>query len=238
MVRVLDDDGSVLLRLSKAIKSGFLKPAQGTPWKLHYSPALRGAAHILIGGPFENHKGSGTHSFGVSTRSQKSRLGAPPSLRRELYKGDMSVILNDALRRPDVFCWFGAIPAHELRAWTERNGVRLPSDLLEFWRTSGGGDVFESETILRPNVARLPNPGFVSGDDTDSVNDALRRDGLSAHLLVFQVGAFLSAVDLRSGKYVTLSEGHSVQSEFASFEEWYLRTLRAEFGARYGLSPL
>src|SRR5579872_1124402 len=37
-------------------------------------PHYKGAAHVLAGGPFENHKGSGTHSSGVELNS-RSRLG-------------------------------------------------------------------------------------------------------------------------------------------------------------------
>jgi hypothetical protein len=97
--------------------------------------------------------------------------------------------------------------------------------------------VFESETILRPNVLSLPAQFFVAGDDTDSKNAAYRSSGLAAHLYVFQVGAFLSAVDLHSMEYVTLSEseGYSITARFASLEDWYVRSLRAEFGGKYGL---
>lgn len=148
----------------------------------------------------------------------------------------MATILDDALCNPNAFCWFGAIPAAELEMWMQRSGILLPADLLEFWHTTGGGDVFESETILRPNVPSRPNACFVVGDDTDSTNNAARKScGLPEHFFVFQVGAFRSAVDLRTTKYVTLSESHSIESEFASLEDWYLRTLRAEFGARYSL---
>jgi hypothetical protein len=148
----------------------------------------------------------------------------------------VTTILDDALREPNAFCWFGAISAPELEVWAHRNCISLPKDLMDFWHITGGGDLFESETILRPNVASRPSEYFTELDDTDTTNDTAHRAcGMPEHFFLFQVGAFHSAVDLRTGKYVTLSESQSIESEFASLEDWYLRTLRAEFGARYGL---
>jgi hypothetical protein len=149
----------------------------------------------------------------------------------------MSKILEDASRKPQAFCWFGAIPDAEIQDWLNQNHIRLPLDLVELWRRTGGGDVFESETILRPNVPSVPAKFFVTGDDTDSANAAHRSSGLAKHLYVFQFGAFLSAVDLRTMEYVTLSEAdsYSITSRFASLDDWYQGSLRAEFGSRYAL---
>ena len=152
-----------------------------------------------------------------------------------MYKDSMTLILDDALRLPHAFCWFGAIPAAELDAWTQRTQIQLPPDLLEFWRITGGGDLFETETILRPSVESAPNQCFVIGDDTESFNEALKKEGMAPNLFVFQQGCFLSAIDLPTAKYVTLSSTYAPQSEFKSLEEWYLETLRPEFAPRYGL---
>ncbi|MFL6436923.1 MAG: hypothetical protein ACJ71Q_05035 [Terriglobales bacterium] len=147
----------------------------------------------------------------------------------------MELLINDAIRAPHAFCWFGAIPPAELDAWIQRSQALLANDLLDFWRMTGGGDLFESETILRPTVESLPNACFVSGDDTDSVNSTQRERGMPKHLFVFQIGVFFSAVDMRYHKYVTLSESYVPQAQFNSLEQWYRGTLRAEFGSTYGL---
>ena len=149
----------------------------------------------------------------------------------------MAKILDDASRSPEIFCWFGAITVEEIRDWLSRSRVSLPTDLLELWRVTGGGDVFESETILRPNVTSVPARFFAAGDDTDSTNAAYSTSGLPDYLYVFQIGAFLSAIDTRTMEYITLSEadGFSITSRFSSLDDWYVRSLRAEFGSRYGL---
>jgi hypothetical protein len=137
-----------------------------------------------------------------------------------------------------MFCAFGAIPLTEIQDWLGRTGVVLPSDLIELWKQTGGGDVFESETILRPTVASRPNSRFVE-DDIERVNAKYAEEGKSSDLYMFHRGLFPSAVRLSDQRFVTLTEGgRAVKDSFASFDEWYVRTLRSEYGERYGLSPI
>jgi hypothetical protein len=114
----------------------------------------------------------------------------------------------------------------------------LPSDLIELWQQTGGGDVFEGETILRPTVVSTPNSRFVE-DDIEGINAAYTEEGKSDDLYVFHRGLFPSAVRLSDQRFVTLTEGScTVMDSFASFDEWYVLTLRAEYGERYGLPPI
>jgi hypothetical protein len=147
----------------------------------------------------------------------------------------MPTLLDDARRRPELFCWFGAIPKTELQAWLEEHGLAIPADLQSLWCITGGGDVFESETILRPNAPAATTGFYEAGDDIETINASFRQAGCPEHFLVFHTGSFLSAVDLSGFRYVTLSESHAVISEYASLDDWYSQTLRQEFGSRYGL---
>jgi hypothetical protein len=124
----------------------------------------------------------------------------------------MLILLQDAQRVPNVFDPFGAIPTAELGEWLRQNGLVLPSDLIELWELTGGGDIFESETVFRPIASLIPNSSFVE-DDIESRN--------AAH----------------SAK-VTLTNDYVPQNSFGSLDDWYIHTLRAEFGERYGLSAL
>jgi hypothetical protein len=147
----------------------------------------------------------------------------------------MLILLQDAQKEPRIFLPFGAIPAAELQGWLRRTGLVLPSDLIELWQLTGGGDVFESETIFRPTVPSAPNSCFVE-DDIEGRNAAYADEGKSEDLYVFQQGAFLSAVRLSDQRFVTLSEdGYTIGDSFSSLDEWYVLTLRAEYGERYGL---
>jgi hypothetical protein len=106
---------------------------------------------------------------------------------------------------------------------------------VELWRVTGGGDVFETETIFRPTVPSAPNSCFVQ-DGIEERNTGHASNGKPCGLYVFQQGAFLSAVRLADQKYVTLTTNYAVEDAFSSLDEWYTRTLRAEFGERYGLT--
>jgi hypothetical protein len=121
----------------------------------------------------------------------------------------------------------------ELESWLAHNNWigPCPRDLLAFWQETGGGDVFETETILGP----LGDPQL--GDDIAAVNREMRNRGMPERFLVFHVGLTTSAIDTESGDYVELApEDFHVLRRFVSLEEWYRATLRAEYGRRYGLS--
>ena len=149
----------------------------------------------------------------------------------------MLLLIQDAQRVPSIFCAFGAITATQLDHWLRKNALVFPSDLIELWQETGGGDVFESETILRPTVSSVPSAAFVD-DDIEDRNAAHSGHGKPSQFYISQEGTFLSAVRLLDQKCVTLTSGYLVKGCFDSFDEWYVRTLRAEFGKRYGLGPL
>src|SRR5260370_16148796 len=149
----------------------------------------------------------------------------------------MLILLQDAHGIPGIFDPFGAIPNAELREWLRQNALVFPSDLIELWEVTGGGDIFESETVFRPTVPSIPNSCFVE-DDIEGRNATHAANGKPSGLYVFQQGVFLSAVRLSDQRLVTLTEGYGIEHEFGSLDDWYVRTLRAEFGERYGLAPL
>jgi hypothetical protein len=113
----------------------------------------------------------------------------------------------------------------------------LPSDLIELWEATGGGDIFESETVFRPTVPSVPNTCFVQ-DDIEGRNAAHAARGKPSGLYIFQQGTFLSAIWLSDQTFVTLTKDYAVENSFGSLDDWYVRTLRAEFGERYELAPM
>lgn len=136
---------------------------------------------------------------------------------------------EDATERPDLFVWRGAIRREELREWLDAKRLDLPDDLVELWLETGGGDLFESETLLAP----FGDPA--SGDDVGGVNEAFRIRGLSSAHLIVSTGIFLAALRLADKKWVLLDqETFQEERECGSFDDWY-RLVRAEFAERYGL---
>ena len=143
-----------------------------------------------------------------------------------------SALTDDARSRPDLFHWNGRMDPAGFRAWLAGNQWLgpCPSDLLAFWQQTGGGDVFETETILGP----LSDPQM--GDNIASVNRAMRSRGMPARFLVFHIGLLVSAVDTEVGDYVELElPNFRVLRRFASLDNWYETTLRKEYRQRYGL---
>jgi hypothetical protein len=78
----------------------------------------------------------------------------------------MLAILKDAEIRPDLFAWFGAIARGQIEVWLRSSNLEEPDDLLDFWTKTGGGDLFEGETIFRPTQIPSLEPYFVSGGMT------------------------------------------------------------------------
>ena len=138
----------------------------------------------------------------------------------------------DARARPHLFHWNGRMNRPTLLEWLQTNHLadHCPDDLLAFWEETGGGDVFESETILGP----LGDPEM--GDGFIEVNRAMHAQGMPARLFIFHRGLMTSAFDTEIGDYLELDPvDFRVIRRFQSLDSWYCATLRHEFGARYGL---
>jgi hypothetical protein len=143
-------------------------------------------------------------------------------------------IFEDALARPNLFHWFGIVES-EFDIWLTALRLRIHPGLVGFWRRTGGGNLFESETVLGPLVS----------DKSDNVlqfNEFHWNRGLSRDLLIFHTGFCLSAssVDMRRHRnrlVVFKPESYEVEQWHDTFNGWYQKTLRSEYAERYGLAP-
>ncbi len=140
-------------------------------------------------------------------------------------------ILRDTARYPYLFEWNGEIPKNELGDWLVCNAIKPGDDLKELWERTGGGTIFETETILGP-VGDATH-----AEDVASVNRYHWQQGMNTDLLVFHSGlGGLTAIDQRSGHVVQLhADEYRIEREFNSLDEWYAGVLRAEYADRYGL---
>lgn len=141
---------------------------------------------------------------------------------------------NDMLARPDLFDMDGPIDTQDLDVWALRHEGEFPPCLLHLWHEVGGGDLFETETILSP-------AGSVAlGDDIDTVNAYHYEQGMPKRYLVFHVGTGgISAYDRQMATICQLEpeEDYRVEAVFTSLEAWYQAVLRREYAARYGVPP-
>jgi len=145
----------------------------------------------------------------------------------------MKTLLHaDWKKQPELFRFPGAIPKEKMDAWLKKRNLSVPQDLKDFWCETGGGELFETETILSPFGRRD------LGDDVDSINQFHRQKGMPADWLVFHTGlGGLSVIELSSGKYASVHEGtYEVHQKFETFADWYDNFIRREYAPRYGLS--
>ena len=138
-------------------------------------------------------------------------------------------ILLDAQKLPALFVFHGPIQQDELQRIIGSLPSPIPKDLVDFWCATGGGDVFETETLLGP----CADPSL--GDNLVVVNRALWAQGKPRHLLLFHRGYCHSYVDISSQHYIVLDKAYEAVATYKTFDDWYVHVLRNEFGARYGL---
>jgi hypothetical protein len=137
-------------------------------------------------------------------------------------------IFADADARPRLFRWHEPIDPERIAEWLRTHNYVVPESLAQFWETTGGGDLFESETVFAPRDH--------ADDDIDDENDHLRTVGLPNHLLAFHRGYTVCAIDQRTNEFVELEPvTFSERRRYATLDEWYADVLRQEFAERYGL---
>jgi hypothetical protein len=141
----------------------------------------------------------------------------------------IDLILRDADLRPDLFKWRGKLSIPALEHWEREHSLPLPKDLKQLWSTRGGGELFESETVLQPF-------GAADYDLIGCVSEAFRKRGLDAESYVFHTGLWDSVFRKSDGTLSSLEPTDmSQRSKFQDLADWY-KALRAEYGERYGLA--
>src|SRR6202521_2495816 len=131
----------------------------------------------------------------------------------------LELLKADIARHAKAVFLNGPIPQAELETWLVARSLTVPDDLKRVWCETGGGDMFESETIHGPY-------GKVElADDVDSVNQFHRQRGLPAGWLVIATGmGELPVLRMSVGEYANVSyDSYHVTGCFVSLLEWYAR---------------
>jgi len=143
-----------------------------------------------------------------------------------------TLLQQDRARRPDLFQFYGPITGKEMDAWLGERNIVIPEDLKQLWCDTGGGEMFESETILSPKGRSD------LADDVESVNEFHKQKGMTRSWLIFHTGiGGLTVVKVPLGEYASIREGsYEVQQTFQSLADWYGNFVRREYATRYGLN--
>jgi len=142
----------------------------------------------------------------------------------------IDVILRDSDLHPGVFFWSGSLSASAIKEWERTQLLSAPEDLKQLWSLKGGGDLFESETILQPFGAKEEY------DLIEPVSTVRWERGLSRDFCVFHTGLVDSVFRKSDGAIFSLPTDDPTQMiPFRDLDDWYVNALRSEYAERYGL---
>lgn len=140
----------------------------------------------------------------------------------------INALLKDSDLRPDLFAWRGPLPLPAIERWELEQSICAPDDLKRLWTARGGGDIFESETVLQPFGA----PDY---DLIWPVSQAFWAKDLSTAYCVFHTGLWDSIFRKSDGALFSVrSKGSAQLSAWQDLDNWYA-ALREEYAERYGL---
>lgn len=115
----------------------------------------------------------------------------------------------------NFFAYGGVEKTFILECLREMNvDIDIPEELMQFWTTYGGGDLYETESFLYP----LEHSEI---DNVVEFNNRLWSKGLSNRFFVFYSGIFgYGALEKGTSKiYLLNGRDFSIRSELQSFTE-------------------
>jgi hypothetical protein len=119
---------------------------------------------------------------------------------------------------PHIIFPYGAIEPEKLKSGLSKMNYQFPKELFDFWVEFGGGDLFETETILSP----IPSDNeFIY--DIINTNDFKYKNGLSHKYITFQENAsYMAAFDKETNEIVIIAKDNYQEEErFNNFNAWF-----------------
>ncbi len=139
-------------------------------------------------------------------------------------------IIEDSILHPDLFHWNSQITPQELEKWLKIKNIKVDKELFDFWCQTGGGDLFESETIHGP----WGNKELV--EDLESVNKYYWQKGMPKNYLLIHEGIANTVIEMNTFQYIVTNEEFiEIVYKYSTFSEWYEKYLRFFFQERYNL---
>lgn len=139
-------------------------------------------------------------------------------------------IFIDSKKRPELFYWNNPIQRTKLRKWFFERKIKVSDDLFDFFCKTGGGEIFEGETILGPFGDKT------LGENLEETNIYYWNKGMPKTWLLFHVGLGNSALNMNTFEVIIFnSSSFEIIGTFRSFHEWYNLYIREEYKQRYGL---
>lgn len=119
---------------------------------------------------------------------------------------------------PNVIFPYGAIKKSQLLEALEIYTFRFPNELVEFWSSFGGGELFQEETFLYP----LPT-GKQEIQDIKSENDFYTEKGLDPDYFIFETDSVnLAAFNKKTHEIaVFFYKDLSIREKFTNINQWF-----------------
>lgn len=123
---------------------------------------------------------------------------------------------------PRSFFPFGKVDSFTLDNEIRKYSFKFPDELVSIWKEYGGGDLYQTETILYP----LQNDKI---DNVVDLNNAYWADGMPRNNFVFHIGTGgVTAFNLETGEVINLNtDNWNVTCRYLSFVDWF-KNLRNE----------
>lgn len=120
---------------------------------------------------------------------------------------------------PNIFVPYGRINKRILKNELQKYHFNFPKELIKFWINYGGGDLFETETILSPIPSEKE---FVY--DIKKINNFRHENGLSDKYIVFQENASeMTAFDKETNEIVILNKDkYEIEERFENINTWFV----------------
>jgi hypothetical protein len=147
----------------------------------------------------------------------------------------IDLLISDIAAYPEVFFLHGALMDASIPA--NICGMRPPDDLVAFWRRFGGGELFETETILLPTIRDTASLTLTNGDDVESVTTFQRTARPNLQGAVFHTGCWTSTF-LTGNVFLVFGESDELIGSFIDLDSWYAAVPRKEFAQRYGFTQI
>jgi hypothetical protein len=147
----------------------------------------------------------------------------------------IDLLISDIAAYPKVFFLQGALLDASIPA--DICGMQPPDDLVAFWRRFGGGELFESETILLPTIGDTALLTTMKGDDVETVTAFQRTARPNLQGAVFHTGCCTSTF-LTGNVFLVFDESDELICSFSDLDSWYAAVPRKEFAERYGLTQI
>jgi hypothetical protein len=147
----------------------------------------------------------------------------------------IDLMIADIAAHPKVFFLRGGALDASIPA--EICGVRPPDDLVAFWQRFGGGELFESETILLPTIRATASLNVMDGDDVESVTAFQRAARPNLRGAVFHTGSWTSTF-LTGNIFLVFNESDELIGSFDDLDSWYAALPRKEFAESYGVAKI